>query len=252
MGKRKVRERNKLRDKRGPAGVKGRETLKTPVREREEEDVLEDRNRDSERERQRRGDRETERRGWRERHMTPGDGNEWRHRSASHPPSSVLGIPMREGPTFLWGTHQRNTGAKDAGLMVVHFQVLGGRDAASQRWQGDLLPHPSTSNSTRRGRSTRPPPQGSLLLLPSPVSACFHRCLPALPSHLVSWRADSSRCLLVISALSVFLCYSTHSTSLSSSAGYPASPRSRCPHVMLSTCLLLLSVCPRPAAGHSF
>ena len=151
---------------------------------------------------------------------------------------------MREGPTFpLGNSPTKHRSKKMLALMVAHFQVLGAQDAASQRWQVDPpTPIPCISNSTRRGRSTRPsfsvpiPPRATP---PPPVSACllltWSLCLP-LPPGVCS---DQPVCLS-LSRLP------THRLVLSS-AGYPAGPRSCCPPVPL-----LLSVCPRPAAVTAF
>lgn len=154
--------------------------------------------------------------------MTPGDGNEWRHRPASHPPL-LSARHSHEGGTHLpsGGLTNETQEQKDAG---PHGGPLPGSG-------GDEMQH------LRDGKGTLP--------FPSLPPACL----------LLTWSlpADSSRCLSRSACPSLSLCYLYPPTSLS--FHLPATLPVHAPAVHMSCCppvSLLLSVCPRPAADTAF
>lgn len=160
-------------------------------------------------------------------------------------PSSVLGILMREGPTFPLGdSPTKHRSKKMLALMVDHFQVLGGtRCSISEMARGPSRSHPFHQQLHKEGTVHTPIPSR----VPSPP------CLPPVSACLLlTWSLGvpippgvcrDQPVRLSLSLLSL----PTHQLVLSS-AGYPASPRSRCPHVMLSTCLPP-SVCLSQTSG---
>lgn len=166
-------------------------------------------------------------------------------------PSSVLGIHMREAPTFPPGNSPtKHRSKKMLALMVDHFQVLGGtRCSISEMASGPSRSHPFHQQLHEEGMVHTP-----ILLCAHPPTGhphLQHWCLPASSSPGLS----ACRLLQVSVAISLSVSLSllslpTHQLALSS-ASYPASPRSRGPPVMLSTCPPP-SVCPRPAADTAF
>lgn len=176
--------------------------------------------------------------------MTPGDGNEWRHRPASHPPL-LSARHSHEGGTHLpsGGLTNETQEQKDAGPHGGPLPGSGGDEMQHLRDGKGTLPFPSLPPATPRAGDG---PHAHPLKGPLPTLPATGVCLP--PSHLVS----ACRFLQVSVSISLSVSLSllslpTHQLVLSS-AGYPASPRSRCPHVMLSTCLPP-SVCLSQTSG---
>lgn len=163
-------------------------------------------------------------------------------------PSSVLGILMREGPTFPLGdSPMKHRSKKMLALMVDHFQVLGGtRCSISEMARGPSHSHPFRQQLHEQGTVHTPIPSR----VPSPP------CLPPVSACLLlTWSlpADSSRCLSRSACPSLSLCYLYPPTSLS--FHLPATLPVHAPAVHMSCCppvSLLLSVCPRPAADTAF
>lgn len=123
--------------------------------------------------------------------MTPGDGNEWRHRPASHPPL-LSARHSHEGGTHLpsGGLTNETQEQKDAGPHGGPLPGSGGDEMQHLRDGKGTLPFPSLPPATPRGGDG---PHAHPLKGPLPTLPPTGVCLP--PSHLVSWRADSSRCL---------------------------------------------------------
>lgn len=133
--------------------------------------------------------------GWwmqEERHMTPGDGNEWRRRSASRPPL-LSARHSHEGGTHLPSGELTNETQeqKDAGPHGGPLPGSGGDKMQHLRDGKWTLQFPSLSPATPRGGdgphthpSLCPSPQGSPPP-PAPVSACLlltrSLCLPIPP-----------------------------------------------------------------------
>lgn len=240
MGKRKVRERNRETAGAGAGSKAGRhtETLRDTEKERGEW-MLQDRNR-FRREKGQRRVTGTERRGWRgERHMTPGDGNEWRHRPASHPP--LLSARHSQGgrdPPSLWGTHQRNTGAKDSWPSWWTTQVLGDEMQHLRDGKGTLRSHPFHQQLHEEGTVHTPIPSR---VPPHPAS---HRCLLASfsPGLLACRFLQVSVTISLSVSLSLYL-YPPTSLSFHLPATLPvhapAVHMSCCPPVSLLFCLFV-------------
>lgn len=166
------------------------------------------------------------------------------------PPSPPQCWHCHEGGTHLpsGGLTNETQEQRDAGPHGGPLPGSGGDEMQHLRDGKGTLPFPSLPPATPQGGDG---PHAHPLKGPLPTLPPTGVCLP--PSHLVSLRADSSRCLLRSARPSLSLCYLYPPTSLS--FHLPATLPVHAPAVHMSCCppvSLLLSVCPRPAADTAF